>query len=283
MLILSSETQIYTHQSVDLDNASAVSLAMLIFGIPIDNVHFMDASWDNPDKLEDILIIDMFCGIKGEQKPGPNNTTIVLSAFASILEKYGSADHQKAFEDVAVFIDAQDSTGDWRKAYPQIKFSGGSRRMPTILTVFFALKNHYGVSLFKATADKDLLLDWFKIIRGIQQSHDAYQLSKKEADTAEWYEDYPILIMRNQKYPQTSKALFNRGAEVIIYTRDYNIGAVRSNKSDVNLGDGLKEFLPDWFHHPAGFLSCWGSWKAPKAKDSGVDTLMLAEWVSRLL
>ena len=268
---------------MDLDNASAVSLAMLIFDIPVENVHFMSADWENPDKLDNILIIDMFSGIKGEQKLDKHGNTLVLSAFSSILEMYGGKDKQKCFDDLANFIDAQDSTGDWRTAYPEIVFSHTASRMPTILTAFFAFKNYFGINLFGSESDKEFLKEWIKIIKGIQQSYDAYQIAKVEAQSAEWYEDFPIVIMRNQKHPQTTKALWGLGVKVIIYTRDYNIGAVRSNTCDVNLGNGLREFLPDWFHHPAGFLSCWGSWKAPKAKDSGIDPEMLAEWVSELL
>jgi len=272
-----SETHIYTHKSLDLDNASTVSFLCMLYDIPMKNIHFMEADWNNPEDLQDILIVDMFSGIKGESKIDSNGNAIILSAFSSILQKLGSPSHKKAFKNLEIFIDAQDSTGDWRRAYPDVNFSQEVSGLPTILTVFYALKN------IDRDNDFALLQKWYSIIYGIQQSYNMYILARREAKNAEWYEGFPIAIMRNQKYPQTTRVLFGQGAKVIIYTRDYNIGVVRSNMCNVNLGDGLKEFFPSWFCHPAGFLVCWGSWKAPKAADSGVDPLMLAELVSRLL
>lgn len=272
--------KIFTHQNMDLDNASAVSLALRIYNLDFDAVHYVGADYDGTTMANDDVAIDIEANGKGEKGRivTRGNKTFVLSAFSLVVEKIKEVKMQKAYSDLAVFIDALDSTGNWVTAYyPHIVGdTKEARRIPTILDTFFALKHFYGLN------DLELLKAWKPIIDGLWNRQLSELRANKEAEDAEWPFDH-IAIIYSSKEPATMSKVHAQGAHFIIYEDGNNLGVKRGNKVDVNLGKHLHEVLPDWFHHKAGFLSCWGSHKAPKSTPANISAIKLAEMVSQIL
>lgn len=254
--------RIFTHSSLDLDAASSVALYMLHNPrIKLFDVCFVPADYDGATMDEGDLAFDIYAGGKGLKGD--------KSAFSAVL-KIVDRKYQPAFNDVAKFIDIHDSTGDWKIAYDVPK----EERLPTMLDTFRWMKrtiNHDGF----------LLHNWEKVIRGTWLSYNDFNKAKKIANKARWVGP-KVALIEGQAPMQTCSILFNIGAEFVIYEDGNNIGVIRSSKSKVNLGEHLSKWFPDWFHHPDGFLSCWGSIKAPKDTSSGVSIDFVSEIVSTI-
>jgi hypothetical protein len=229
--------------------------------IEIYDVQFVPADYDGSTMQEGDLALDIYAGgkgIKGDK-----------SAFSSVL-RIVDKKYAPAFKDVATFIDVYDSTGDWKFAYG----IPNSERIPTMLDTFRWMKRtieHDGVILY----------NWCDIIKGVWLSYNDFNKAKKLANKARWV-GRKVALIEGRAPMQTYSILFNIGAEFVIYEDGNNLGVIRSNKSKINLGESLVKWFPDWFHHPDGFLSCWGSAKAPKDKPSGVSIDFVSEIVSTL-
>lgn len=246
--------------SLDLDAASAVSLYMLQKNITIDNVVFVSADFDGKGMAEEDIAIDIFVegkGIKGNP-----------SAFSSILHIIDKK-YKKPFAELSKFIDAHDYTGNWKTAY----VVDDNENIPTILETFRWLR--------RTNDDEALLTIWFLVIKGIWLSYLDFIKAQKYADNAKW--EKSVAIIEGKCPLQTSSILFKNGASFVVYNDGNNIGVMRSPDNEINLGEHLKKWFPDWFHHPNGILSCWGSVKSPKEFPYGISATYVAEIVSTLL
>jgi len=254
--------KIYTHVSLDIDAASTVALLMMHLNTNIENVEFVPADWEGPLQEKDIAV-DISLGIKG----------INSSAFTEIHRGLPEGDLKEAFKPLSKFINSYDKTGQWTSLYPIDKKTG--KEVPTMLTVFHALKE-------TADNDKELLAFWHIIIVGIYQSYESLQIAKKQVRRVEW--PYPeVAVIRGKTKPQLCSLLFSKGAKFIVYEEGNTMGVMRSPDHWVNVGTLLKPHFPDWFHHPDGFLSCWGSRKSPKETPPNTSTERVTELVSTII
>lgn len=243
---------IYTHLNLDIDAASSVALYLITKRD--DNVQFVSADFIPKLEVNDVAI-DITAGgmgLKGDK-----------SAFSLILSM-SPKKYQLAFEKLAVMIDAYDSTGTYPKVpgYPGV----------TIIDTFNYLKRGIGL-------DQELLKAWKPVIEGIFFSWRDFQSATKEANTAEFVGK--VAIIKNAPR-QTHSILFDKGVEFVVYEDNFNLGVIRNPRSNKNLGNHLRKDLPEWFHHPKGFLSCWGCNKAPKFVASEISAETLAEMVNSL-
>ena len=267
--------KVYTHVDVDLDNASSVALALLKYNkLTLNDIIFVSGNFDGKEMVGNDIALDIEAGGKGEKGNviSVDGRIRVLSAFSLFL---GSMDteYQDAFEDLSIFIDAIDSTGTWALGY-DLDGVDTLASLPTLEQVFFAVKHQF-------KDDLTVTMFWSKIIQGFWKRHKSDLRASTEATKAKWpYER--IAIMSDSSEPTTMGRLFRQGADFVIYENGYNLGVKRSNALDIDLSYYLKDMLPDWFHHKAGFLSCWGSKKAPQTAPTYISAEKLADMVSTI-
>jgi len=270
---------VYTHVNVDLDNASSIALMMLHNKeISLENIKLVPSSWEpGPDGLKPgDLAIDIFAGghgIKGKDLL-INNENKLGSAFTLILENMiDKGVYYKAFQPLADFLDSLEAVGNWSSFYKDAGYKIPSD-FPTILQAFSALKFKFKKDDFK------ILEHWAIIIEGLLEKELSRERAIKDADRAHWFAPH-IAYIKNAKEPFTSGVLYHRGAKFLIFERtSINTLGVRTRPgSKVDLGKHLKELLPEWFHHPSGFMSCWGSDKAPQESPPQIEAETLADYV----
>jgi len=253
---------IYTHLSLDLDAASSVSLYLLCNpNLSVTDVVFVPADFDGKTMKYEDVAIDIYAGDKGIKGD--------KSAFSSILNIVDKR-YKNAFLSMSKFIDAHDSTGDWKSAYNVPK----DEKIPTILDTFRWYKR-------SIKEDKLILNHWASVINGVWLSYNDYNRAKKLALRAQWDGPY-VAIIKGSAPLQTCSILFDMGADFVVYESGNNIGVIRSNNNKEHLGNHLVKWFPDWFHHPDGFLSCWGSNKAPKEQPYDTTAEYVAELVTPL-
>lgn len=269
---------IYTHQNVDLDAAFSAALLLCLHDLSIHSVAFLPANHNGEGLAETFLAVDIDLngkGIKGG-KVTSGNRTYVQAALLTILE---DAPHEYilALKDIATYINALDSTGDWTTGYTHLFASSEElRKIPTLIDIFNAIKKIGGQADY---ADTQLVGLAKLIIEGQVLVTQSKLDSAGEAKRAKWPYPY-IAIINEAKEDKTNTELMNAGAKFVIYTNGYNIGVVRSNAVvDFNLGDHLRDWFPEWFHHEGGFISCWGSKKSVATSPSDVDPQFLADCV----
>jgi len=253
--------KIYTHLSLDLDAASAVSLYLLDnHMLSCEDVVFVPADFDGKDMATEDVAIDIYAGGKGIKG--------TKSAFSTVLNNEVENKYKSAFTNVSYFIDIVDTThGLSSRELP-------NDGVPTMLDTFRWLKK-------SCNSDKYLLQQWSHVISGIWHSHKDYLKAVSAAKTAVW--EGNVAIIKGIVPLQTSTLLFNSGAELVVYESGFNMGVMRSPKCNVHIGRKLKDFLPEWFHHPDGFLSCWGTNKAPKDIPSDYSVDFVADLASALV
>ena len=125
--------------------------------------------------------------------------------------------------------------------------------------------------------DAEFVQLWYPVIGGMLLDYKTRMLAKTEAKLANTVYD-KIAILKNSKSKYTGTHLFRRGALFVIYEDGNNLSVKRCNGSpEIHVGNHLKEYLPDWFHHPDGFFSAWGSPKAPATEPPAINAEDLAE------
>jgi hypothetical protein len=278
--------KIYTHQNVDIDCASVVCLALINTGQSIalpgmDTAHqivFVPADWEKDDTfVEGDLILDLFAGDKGDFVDTVDGI-VVRSAFSKYLRERCSKDFLAAFSNLADFIDAEDTTGDWRTGYYGMDAVEESKTIPTVHDAFLSIKAFCRDRTPNGErSDLTIIQHWFGFISGTLARYYKWKHAKKVANKCQVLEGLVGILKSSNS--MVSRVLFDQGAEFVVYEHGYNIGVLRHPESKVNIGKVLSEQFPEWFHHPGGFLSCWGSLKAPKYTSYPAD----AEYVAELM
>jgi len=270
---------IYTHTDLDIDAASSAALACLVYSIPIEQVYFINAGITKNEFKTNIhlgnekikpcyLILDVDCeglGIKGKQEV-INGRTYVNSAFSSLLDYININDINKAFSNVAVYIDNIDSHKNINK--------NSTNDDVSFFTTFIALKKVY-------TNDKKLLLVWKDVIEGIYSNYLGMKLAIEEANNAQWpYNN--IAVIKNSRDSRASKILLNRGANFVIYQNGNNIGILINDEVPRTIATLLGQALPEWFVHPSEFLVAWGTKKDLKAEPPKINTKELSKLINEI-
>lgn len=276
----------FTHLNVDLDAACSVWAAkQFIPGAKEAAVEFRPANWDGNDMAEGDLALDIDAGgrgLKGEK--GENG--IVHSCVLSIVEKYASPADQSALASLVRFVDAHDAHGSAVKFLAPEASDEAQRVLGTtgLNSVFRALQS------FHRNNDALVLERMSEIFSGLLQAGRARVRGETEADRAEILPGGKVAMVVNSKEFATNGILFERGVRIIVYQDGHNLGLIRSGEEILRMDH--PEFkavvesageLTEWFAHPAGFLFCRGSRKAPAENPSKVNPRTLAEVAAKLV
>jgi len=257
--------KVYTHSYVDLDAAFSAALVRLNNCDKKCDIKFIPADHDGVGLDDgDSIIVDVYAGGKGLKGD--------KSAFSSYLSMHCNNVYQEAFSNLANFIDAQDSTGDWTTGYEI--YGDGIDSIPTLQYLFNSLRSSFD--------DDEALVNFaHNVLIGDLANYKKLKKALLEADESEWV--YNNIAITKGKEVQTTGILFSRGADFVIYENGNNLGVLRSKYlTKINLGDKLKKELPSWFHHESGFLSSWGTRKAVKSAPPSISSEQLAGLVHTL-
>ena len=221
--------------------------------------------------------------MKGTQ--GENG--VVHSCFAEIVAQYASPSDQAALEKLVQFVDAQDAHGS------AVKFLApeADREAQEVLAMTGLNAVLRALQAVNPRNDAVVVEKMSEILSGMLKAGRARQRAVAEADRAEILEGGKVAIVVNSREFATNGILFDeRGVRVIVYVDRNNLGLIR--QADVTLRMDHPELraiveeageADEWFAHPAGFLFCRGSRKAPAESPSKVNPRVLAETVARLL
>jgi len=280
--------KLYTHFRVDLDAVCSVWAArQFIPGAYVAPVAFRPANWDGAELGEDDIALDIDAGGRG-MKGEKGEHGVVHSCFAMIVAKYASPADQLVLEDLVKFVDAQDAHGS------AVKFLApeASREAQKTLTStgLNAVLRAFQVS-FPLHADELVVVRMSEILFGMLQVGRARQRAVLEADKTEVLDGGKVAIVENAREFATNGILFEeRGVRVVVYVDGHNLGVIRHGDESLRMDHPELRAVVDaagetheWFAHPAGFLFCRGSRKAPAVNPSAVSPRMLAEVAAKLL
>jgi len=250
-------------------------------------VEFRPANWDGNGMSENDLALDMEAGgygMKGEKE----SDGTVHSCFASIVSQYASPADQEALANLVRFVDAQDSRGSAVKylAPEASREAQDALAMTGLNAVVRALQATHPRN------DAMVVERMSEILSGMLQAGRARHRAVAEvSEKAEIRPGGKVAIVTNAREFATNGVLFeDHGVRVIVYVDGHNLGVIREGSETLRMDhpeiravvEATGE-LSDWFAHPAGFLFCRGSRKAPAEDPSRVDPRSLAEVASRLL
>lgn len=278
--------KIFTHLNPDLDAICSLWAARrFIPGAEHAEVAFRPANWDGAELGPEDLALDLEAGGKGV-KGQKGEDGIVHSCFATIVAKYASDEDQAALAPLVRFVDAQDAHGSAVKhlvpeAEPEVQETLAFTGLNAVFRALQAVNRNDYIVLEKMA----------EILDGMLQAGRARQRAKAEAETkAEVLTGGKVAILRNAKEYATSGVLFESGVQVIVYVDGNNLGLIRHSDQSLRMDHpDLKAVVEEageadeWFAHPAGFLYCRGSRKAPAETESKVSPKALAEAAARLL
>lgn len=261
--------KIITHFNVDLDAVASVWAAKKFLGFHDAQVEFVPANWQGPI-LDGDIAVDIAIGTKGTKDK---------CAFRTIMDTVNSS---VDISDLITYVNAQDCCGNAVKAIaPDLTEEvAGVLNGVGLNTVLRAFQTAHPRN------DALVLERMCEIFDGLYAMKEARARAKAEAETATFVGN--VAIIANAKEFGTNGELFAKGAKAVIYIDGNNLGVVKREDSP-SLNDGrLKTFIENheeegWFFHPAGFMICRGSRKAPSNKPSKVNPIALAEEVSAIM
>lgn len=279
--------KIFTHFVVDLDAVCSVWAArQFIPGAKDAAVEFRPANWDGNEMTDGDLAVDIPAGGRG-MKGEKGENGIVHSCLALIVAQYASPGDQSALASLVRFVDAQDAHGSAvkflvpeasREAHEALAMTG-------LNAVLRALQETHPRN------DAIVCERMSEILSGMLQAGRARQRATAEADKAEILDGGKVAIVVNSREFATNGILFEeRGIRVIVYIDGHNLGIIRHGDESLRMDHAeLRAVVEaageqsEWFAHPAGFLFCRGSRKAPAENPSKVNPRTLAEVAARLL
>jgi hypothetical protein len=222
-------------------------------------------------------------GMKGEKGEGG----IVHSCLASIVAKEASPADQSALASLVRFVDAQDAHGS------AVKFLAPEASREAQETLAMTGLNAVLRALQATHSRNDALVveRMSEILSGMLQAGRARERAAVEADKAEVLDGGKVAIVVNSREFATNGVLFEeRGVRVIVYVDGHNLGVIREGSETLRMDHvELRAVVEaagetsEWFAHPAGFLFCRGSRKAPAENPSKVNPRTLAEVAAKLL
>lgn len=279
--------KLYTHFVVDLDAVCSVWAArQFIPGVKDAVVEFRPANWDGNDMAEGDLALDIDAGGRG-MKGEKGENGIVHSCFAMIVAKFASPADQSALASLVRFVDAQDAHGS------AVKFLAPEASREAQETLAMTSLNAVLRALQATHPRNDAIVveRMSEILSGMLQAGRARQRAAAEADKAEIVGGGKVAIVVNSREFATNGILFEeRGVRVIVYVDGHNLGLIRHGDESLRMDHAeLRAVVEaagetgEWFAHPAGFLYCRGSRKAPAENPSKVNPRTLAEIAARLL
>ena len=269
---------IFTHFSVDLDAVASVWFTRrLVPGFLEASVAFKPANWDGTGLEDGDIALDIAAGGKGFKGiENPDGT--VSACFKGLLVRHGSEEVQIALANLADYVDAHDSRGNaFKFLAPDLDENAGRILGAASLNVVLR-----AIQAVNPRNDGVVVEKMGEIFDGILEMNLAKVRAVAEADRAELFGGGAVALVENSKEFGTNGILFDRGVQAVIYVDGNNLGAIRAGSCQVRMDclAGIVEASgesADWFGHPAGFLYCRGSRKAPAETPSAVNPRELAE------
>ena len=269
---------IYTHVNVDLDAVASVWAAKtFIPEAEFASFEFVPANWDGEGMRCCDLAVDIPIGIKGDA----GEEGRVHSCFASIIQKHASPEDQQALKPLVSYIDIHDAHGSIFKKFetPLARWEKSILASTSLTAVLRAFQAQ------RPGDDRWATERMFDIFSGMLKTGQARGRAFKEAEGA--HKMGPVAIVVNAEEYATNGILFeHHKIRAIIFVDGNNIGVVRESGEAIRMDHPLIQEvvkkageLDEWFAHPAGFLFCRGSRKAPSTTPSTVDPEDLAQAV----
>ena len=255
---------IFTHVSLDIDAASTAALLMYhMFGeFCPSQVKFVPTDWSGQLAEGDFAVDIQTGGFKGKQITSSNEGVAVLSSFSLVLKFIANPIYSHIFEYLGECLDNIDSNPP---GYYSDKLS--------IQSVFNYLKAF-------CKTDYLLLQAWYQIIAGMVSSSNGLDKAKRQSNRLIYYDQHTVYYEGRYDLQLPGLVFRNRKILFFVYEFDNNMGVLRSPKyPHINIGKKLKLYLPDWFHHPSGFLTCWGGYKCPKESLPEISLERLIEYL----
>ncbi|MCS7306407.1 MAG: hypothetical protein NZ602_15025 [Thermoguttaceae bacterium] len=233
--------KIVIHPHVDLDACACVALA----GVPVDEVYFLPANATKvPDELAGARILDHDLGWKGasDSQGGIHAAALSMPEAAELL---GS--------DLLAEIDEQDRFGQVQ----QPRFSLGM--------ILAGLRRELAAEgLEGEVLDRAILRVMVPILRGLirlerqRRQGEANAVPLPTVQIGTWK-----FALRHAPMQEPIADMALAGCVGVVWADGLALGVTRyPGQTEPDL-TRLAPFLPGWFIHPAGFLACWGSRKAP--------------------
>jgi len=270
--------RIYTHFNVDLDAACSVWAAQkFVAGMDTAGVVFVPANWQGPLADGDIAV-DIEAGGEGwKGLKDPDGT--VHSCFSLILQGWAGKENREALSCLEQFVDAQDAHGS------AVKWLTGTDNEVLSRTGLNAVLR--ALQARHPRNDALVVERMSEILDGMLLAGRSRIRAEKEADLANVYGQVAVVV--NSKEFATNGILFERGMRFVVYVDGNNLGVIREGTETVRTDhptiravvEAAGE-LDEWFAHPAGFLFCRGSRKAPAETRSKVGILALVHAVSKM-
>jgi hypothetical protein len=247
---------IATHMQVDAD--AAFSTALLHVLRPHARVKFVRA--DSCIKAENCIAVDLSKGPRAVKGLHPG------SAFGLVVNVMRDIDRP-----------VHDALRDWA-AQLNLTDSGKYCRDKVSLAELTSCWKAIGLR------DKGIVEKAEELIRGKIASHRKHLEHKAVAEKVPIVKGVAV-VKANVRVKAAD--LFRRGAIAVVRESEIGMG-VNLSKQAQNKGIRLtqcKKLLPkSWFIHPAGFLACYGSVKAPKnPADSGLKLAELVKIIQKWL
>lgn len=277
--------RIYTHVHMDMDAASSVWAARSFIPEAAQATLVLKPSdWDGDGMEDGDIAVDLRAGGRGI-KGDVDDDGITHSCFAAIIQTYAPYEDQRALQHVVRLVDAIDAQGNaMRFLAPEASLEAQKTLAATGLSAVLR-------ALQAMSGSETYIMDRMsEILSGMLRNGRARMRASEEADQAELLEGDLVAIVRNARYHATNGILFERGVRMIVYVDGCNLGLVRHEDVLIRTDHATIRSViaaageeSEWFAHPAGFLYCRGSRKAPQKTRSRVDPRDLAAAAVRLL
>ena len=242
--------KVVVHPAVDLDACACVAFA----GVEPEEVGFLPAHVQElPPEWKEARVLDHPLGQKGTQNAdGTVQAAAVEMPEASALR--GSA--------LLAEIEVQDRFGG---AVPHFSLA----QIVAATRCYFETQGLEGDAL-----DRAVLRTMLPILRGLAQ----LTIRLRESELASIRIGPWVFAIRDQISEQSHLApedqvpTAGEGPVGVLFHDKHGLGVCRLpgyREPDLRK---LRPYLPGWFIHPAGFLACWGTRKAPRPERPPVET-----------
>ncbi len=267
-----SPRTIHTHQKADSDAFSSVA-AYKRYAIPAGhetNVKFVPAGTKTNLEATDVFL-DIDGGMKGRKETDGRTH----SSFRQIMEVYAPPEEREALKYLIEYIDSIDTYGP---AELLKKLDAETAKTISENTLRELLES---LRYSNLKTDHDILTVFEEMFSGLLERGRLRIAASQEVARAEFPFGPTIAIVKEKKNPFTVDLLFEKGAQVVIYTDGNNIGVLRKDGAELNLKELLEVEIGSqesgWFFHDHGFMAARGTFKNPSTSKSKITPEIIAE------
>lgn len=294
---MGSKRRVITHLNADLDAITATWATSRLWLKEEVELVFVSAHSDGSEFSEDDIIIDIYAGGKGI-KGQMDDQDVQHSAFAYLVDKYGSEEDKTALAELVAFVDAQDSYGS-AIAYLAPEINEHARDVLAFSAINAVHRGFqrwtFECGLYSSQEERDQALCelMWKSLDGMYLNGLSRLKAEQEADVLpQYFASGKIVFLDNARYRATSYIVRKRGALLVVYRDGNNLGVT----SNASLGDRLRMDHPrikalieaagesaDWHCPKDGRFCSHGTSKSPAERPSRVNVQELIAILEELL